>query len=66
VRPSFTRLPQRRDMVTEACPDRAHATDLLCVECGWQGHTEADAPLVVFMQHPCRLRTESVSTGDGR
>ena len=61
----FSRKPEQSNMVTEPCPENSNATDMLCVECGWTGHaTLPKAPWVVFMQHACKMRTESHSTKD--
>ena len=60
----FTSAPRARDMVTEPC-EKPNCLDILCVECGWEGHGEPkDAPLPIFINHKCRLRTQSVSTSD--
>ena len=49
--------PDARWMVTEPCGDKD--IDLLCAECGWQGHaTLPDAPWYVFQAHGCRLVAE--------
>lgn len=66
MKPSFRRLdPHSKNMITEygARPDEPFAVDLLCVECGWEGHFE-DGSKDHFFKHSCRLVTESVSTAD--
>jgi hypothetical protein len=70
MRPAFTDKPLAENMVTEPTDTvlayaSAHkkCTELLCVECGWQGHAHfPDAPWPVFQTHKCKLRTQSIST----
>lgn len=47
--------PQTADlMVTEPSSQRQHCLDILCVGCGWAGHTEPHgAPWPVFQSHAC-------------
>jgi hypothetical protein len=61
MRNGFTDRPRSEFMVTQHCGMNAY--DLLCVECGWEGHaTLPDAPWVVFQEHKCKPRTESLSS----
>jgi len=63
MRNVVTNRPRSEHMVTERCTQRPNDTDLLCVECGWEGHaTLPEAPWVAFQEHKCKLRAVSISS----
>lgn len=41
------------DMVTEPCALRPKSTDILCIRCGWEGHTTTlnPDPVDLFWRH---------------
>jgi hypothetical protein len=65
MRPAFTRMkPIYANGVFDRRNDYTGLIDVLCVECGWEAVKHPLDVDTAFLQHPCRLVTESVSTAD--
>lgn len=63
MQPMFARMnPLIENMVIEPGPN--NTTQILCVECGWEGVSNRFDHQWAFLGHPCRLISLSVSTTD--